>query len=392
MLGGGGGGGAPLELTTIAQLQWLTGFRRQGLMGLLAFSLHHLVPGPLVLEALTRRPEIRADAIAQLVALPPCIRTALLVLLGRRGHDGVSSHAMWRYMAYAPLASAGPGTAAAFEAGRQQCAAAVIKLLRELPAYGTYAPSFAADGGGDEPAPQARATGGKTALSPLGSSAGASTAASRPSSAAVAGGFGLGGAAEAGGGATPSQPSVAAPSSVLAGAMNHAQLYADNLSWGASFLLASSATAARAAAPRRAGGGAASESVLGWSPLLAPSYLLKQDQAFLHVQFARPPDSPPPSHRRRGRRRQRRHRRPPRRPSPVAPPTTHSRSAGVARARGGLPPSASLPVLPSAAGGLAVHAVADGGAYGGGDSSWSLLRSTPTRRRRRRRRTTRRPT
>ena len=95
---GGGGGGAPLELTTIAQLQWLTGLRRQGLMGLLAFSLHHLVPGPLVLEALTRllSPEIRADAIAQLVALPPCIRTALLVLLGRRGHDGVSSHAMWR--------------------------------------------------------------------------------------------------------------------------------------------------------------------------------------------------------------------------------------------------------------------------------------------------------
>ena len=73
-------------------------------------------------------------------------------------------------------------------------------------------------------------------------------------------------------------------------AESNAGIHADNLSWGASFLLATSGAAAHAGPPRRTGGGSAAASVLGWSQLEAPAYLYElPHRQFVHVQYAEPP-------------------------------------------------------------------------------------------------------
>ena len=92
---------------------------------------------------------------------------------------------------------------------------------------------------------------------------------------------------------TPPQPLLAPPALAGGGGAVRAMsagIHADNLSWGASFLLATSSAAANAGPPRRTGGGAAAGSVLGWSPLQAPAYLLQQPHLqFVHVQYTEPP-------------------------------------------------------------------------------------------------------
>lgn len=101
---------------------------------------------------------------------------------------------------------------------------------------------------------------------------------------------------------TPPQPLLEPPPAVAGGgsgggavrAESSAGIHADNLSWGPSFLLATSGAAANAGPPRRTGGGAAAGSVLGWSQLEAPAYLYElPHQQFVHVQYAEPPRQKP---------------------------------------------------------------------------------------------------
>ena len=83
----------PLSLAQLADRPWLGGARQLGLMTLLAYSLNKPVPGKLVYEALQRllSPEVPAPHIAHVASLAPCMRSALIALLARRGHDGVST-------------------------------------------------------------------------------------------------------------------------------------------------------------------------------------------------------------------------------------------------------------------------------------------------------------
>ena len=83
----------PLSLLQLAERSWLSGARQLGLMALLAYSLNKPVPGKLVYEALQRllSPEVPAPHIAHVASLAPCMRSALVALLARRGHDGVST-------------------------------------------------------------------------------------------------------------------------------------------------------------------------------------------------------------------------------------------------------------------------------------------------------------
>ena len=100
---------------------------------------------------------------------------------------------------------------------------------------------------------------------------------------------------------TPPQPLLEPPPAAAGGggggalrATSSMGIHADNLSWGPSFLLATSGAAANAGPPRRTGGGAAAGSVLGWSPLQAPAYLYElPHQQFVHVQYAEPPRQRP---------------------------------------------------------------------------------------------------
>ena len=95
----------PLSLAALVGRKWLSAARRLELMALLAYSLHHAVAGALVHEALYAilAPEVKAAHIAALARLPACLRAALLLLLARRGHDGVSSQPLWRFLSWAAI-------------------------------------------------------------------------------------------------------------------------------------------------------------------------------------------------------------------------------------------------------------------------------------------------
>ena len=165
----------PLSLVALSTRSWLSGPRKLNLMALLALSLHQPMPGPLVHEFLiaTLAPELGPEHVSEVARLPPCLRAALLLLLTKRGHDGVSSESLWRFLSFGalmfdrdtpdapqpigaglPTVSSGssrPGTgpttptaalpsaaSAAFELGYTECARHVRKLLKEMPSWTKY--------------------------------------------------------------------------------------------------------------------------------------------------------------------------------------------------------------------------------------------------------------
>ena len=162
----------PLSLARLVSLKWLNSTRRLHLMALLALSLHQRMPGALVHEALFEllSPEVAPDHVATVSRLPPCLRAALLLLLGRAADSSTRSSAsqtLWRFISWAAifhdsaqtnstdgsLANAGqaglgaleaiqtPAAAAAFEAfesGYTECAGLVRKILRDLPSWRNF--------------------------------------------------------------------------------------------------------------------------------------------------------------------------------------------------------------------------------------------------------------
>ena len=156
-------GGAPLSLATAATRPGLAGQRRLGLMALLALSLHRPLAGPLVQEALEYllAPETPSAHIVLLARLPPCLRAALLLLLAKRGHDGVSSQSFWHFVSVGAtfLGSESlpnppvPGERAsaakvAFEQGLAECSTFVHRLMADLPSYSKFDAEL---GGGASP-------------------------------------------------------------------------------------------------------------------------------------------------------------------------------------------------------------------------------------------------
>ena len=358
------GGAAPaLSLSQLVSRPWLSGTRRLNLMALLAVSLHQSLPGKLVLEALQRLcgSDVRAEHVTALSRLPPCMRASLLMLLAKRGHDGVSSGPLWRYISYAcifgtrsaaePPPAPGerqPAPMVDFSTGESECSALAHRLLSEMPSWGVYAPP-------DEPSvettprlaslpeaplspvPRVPTRGAESAIAAAAAaeylscsgatihspvrvrspdrpfsagrphSAGLSqsrttesllppgrrvpsAARERPSSRERLLGSRPHTASDCSWDTTATPDALAGrapPESGMAGVM------ADNLSWGASFMIASAA-AQRGGMPGRTGAAArrqpAAPRPQGWAPLAAPAYLLKRhDQTFLHVEHPEPP-------------------------------------------------------------------------------------------------------
>ena len=71
---------ALLLLGRLSEKPWLSGSRQQGLMALLAYSLHRPISGKAVHHALNRLlcPNVSPADVPQIAALPPCLRSALL--------------------------------------------------------------------------------------------------------------------------------------------------------------------------------------------------------------------------------------------------------------------------------------------------------------------------